>query len=1401
MIGTRLGPYEIIEEIGKGGMATVFRAFQPSVGRFVAVKVIHRSIAMDSTALERFQREARTIARLEHPHLLPVYDFDGIHDPPYIVMRYLEGGTLRDVLDREGSLPMVDTSHMLRQISNALDYAHRQGVIHRDIKPSNIMIDQEGNAFLTDFGVARMMSYGAEGVGATLTQSGYAVGTPGYMSPEQGMGLDNVDLRADIYSLGVMTFEMLTGRLPFEGETPMAAILKHINDPIPSVRTLNPMVTEDIDAMLQKTMAKLPEGRYATAGEFAEEFARASGRVSGPLRPTTVRKAAEQSIEMMQKRREENKGFIQETMAKFEAARPDAPRAKAATNISQRDPNLDMDTLLTPTPFPSMGMGDVLGNTGVARTPTNPNQPTGETVAARRSGGTTVILLVAALAVVVIGALLLLNRPAERSDSGVNNQTVIAEIQAGLTADAAGFAGSTGTASSIAAETAGAQGVLTQTQVAIVLVGTQTAAAITATTDVFSTYRVTPTITIEPFFQTQSALNTSIANQVIASDLTRNAPTATPVPASETPILPTASLTATPTITPTPTITLTFTPTATATPATPQALVRVPEIIVFERPGFQFNEVIRLESGTPFEILATSDNFVWYYIELADGTTGWVLNSAAAFNAAGNLDALPTFVPATLTFTPTSTSTLTQTPTVTPTFTSTNTPLPTDTATPTATDTPTNTATPTITNTPTPSDTPTPDLTATAAIEALNGIALTQTALAASPTPSNTPLPTDTPTNTNTPTPDLTATAAIEVLNGIALTQTALAASPTPSNTPLPTETPTSTITPTETATTIPTTTPTFTPTLIPFGRLPYFVNFDDAVALTTWSYDANAWGIASENGETVLLGAGSADQLLEIVGQDTPEWVVLGDNPDLVFSATLAMTANEFNGARVILQAGTGGYTAVRFQPGFDTVAGRVIVSKGASITNTMIEETELIYTDAEAPIRRETWHRVTIWSQRAPDGVQIYVYIDEGLALTTLLPFPSTTDARILLQPGDSAVRWDDLSIQRPEPGSTHFTGSTALPTGWVSFNPSLTVIESIAGDNALRVSGDVIVETGVRALTDIRMMCRATIASGGFQINLKNSVNGAVRLDLRNGQLIAAVVDGAGTILDSDTAPGFYAFNETLNIGVSLIGTRLEVSKNGQPTLEYVFSSAPPAGSITVVSASGSSFSLDDCLFLEAFPVQATGARIFDALRERALVSAPAASRIVDGFDDENASNTIYDERVRAGTLAAGGLEMTTGSGLTWRLARLDLPLFGIGGSDTTDVYTRLDIRTPVTGSAWLGVRTRPTLMGDFEGYRFTLTTRPDGATIVNVQAQLGFTFTDYYAGSLPPAAPDQPTNTARLEAVSFQNQIAFYANGAYLLTVRDDEILGSGIGFGVGEASTATFEAFEVIDVTP
>jgi serine/threonine protein kinase len=384
MIGTRLGPYELIEEVGKGGMATVYRAYQPNVDRFVAVKIIHRSIAADALSLERFQREARLVTRLEHPHLLPIYDYDGAHDPPYIVMRYLESGTLKDVLD-QGRLPFDEIIFMMRQIASALDYAHRRGVIHRDIKPSNIMIDAEGNVFLTDFGIARMTE-----AGQGLTQTGYAVGTPGYMSPEQGMGAENVSGRADIYSLGVMLFQMLTGQMPYNAETPLAVILKHMNDPIPRPSAIDREIPAAVDAVIAKAMAKKPEDRYETASELVNELA-AAMNASVISTPVVLRNAASNTIQMIAAKREDHKDQISQTMAAFEASRASMHDTPVLGGTFKGDMP-DVSTVLTPTD--QKAITDGLGKTQ----PMPRQRPTGLII-----GGVVVAV------VVMIGAVALLS--------------------------------------------------------------------------------------------------------------------------------------------------------------------------------------------------------------------------------------------------------------------------------------------------------------------------------------------------------------------------------------------------------------------------------------------------------------------------------------------------------------------------------------------------------------------------------------------------------------------------------------------------------------------------------------------------------------------------------------------------------------------------------------------------------------------------------------------------------------------------------------------------------------------------------------------------------------------------------------------------------------------------------
>ena len=273
LIGQTLGQYHIVETIGRGGMATVFKAQQAALERFVAVKVLMPQQAGTPEFRERFIREAKAVAQLNHPNILPIIDYGQSDDLIYIVMKYVAGGTLADRLKHP--IDLATTTRLITQLAAALDHAHGRGILHRDVKPSNVLLDDGEWAQLADFGLAKMLESDQ-----VLTHTGLSMGTPAYFSPEQAQGLP-LDHHADLYSLGAILYEMVTGRLPFTAETPMGIALKHIVDPPLSPRALQPDLPEALEAVVLKGLAKSIGERYHTAGELAAALQTVAASITG----------------------------------------------------------------------------------------------------------------------------------------------------------------------------------------------------------------------------------------------------------------------------------------------------------------------------------------------------------------------------------------------------------------------------------------------------------------------------------------------------------------------------------------------------------------------------------------------------------------------------------------------------------------------------------------------------------------------------------------------------------------------------------------------------------------------------------------------------------------------------------------------------------------------------------------------------------------------------------------------------------------------------------------------------------------------------------------------------------------------------------------------------------------
>ena len=270
LVGRSIGRYHIVEQLGEGGMAQVYKAFDNRLERYVAVKVILPSQEQSEMFLKRFEREAKSLAQFTHSNIVRVLDYGDQDGMPYLIMEYIAGGTLKQRMGKP--MPYHEAARLLVPIAQALHAAHQRGIFHRDVKPANILLNEDGQPLLSDFGIAKVLETNEQNQ-ATLTGAGVGIGTPEYMSPEQGLG-QAVDQRTDVYSLGVVFYELVTGRRPFRADTPMAVVFKQISEPLPRPTVYTPELPLAVEEAIFKAMAKNPDDRYQDMGAFAAALER-----------------------------------------------------------------------------------------------------------------------------------------------------------------------------------------------------------------------------------------------------------------------------------------------------------------------------------------------------------------------------------------------------------------------------------------------------------------------------------------------------------------------------------------------------------------------------------------------------------------------------------------------------------------------------------------------------------------------------------------------------------------------------------------------------------------------------------------------------------------------------------------------------------------------------------------------------------------------------------------------------------------------------------------------------------------------------------------------------------------------------------------------------------------------
>jgi uncharacterized protein YraI len=667
--------------------------------------------------------------------------------------------------------------------------------------------------------------------------------------------------------------------------------------------------------------------------------------------------------------------------------------------------------------------------------------------------------------------------------------------------------------------------------------------------------------------------------------------------------------------------------------------------------------------------------------------------------------------------------------------------------------------------------------------------------------PTSTPTYTQSPTATATPTP--TATTAPSATPSPTFT-----ASPTSTHTPVPAVT----FTPSPVPTIGPTTTPLPTPTPVPLGLLPFVADFQGPDALLGWDYTPTAWQIVDDAGERILVGQGSLQEPMEILGLESPEWQQ--PNPaGLVIGARFNLDS-QAAGARIVFRFSSQGYYVLELFPGL------MMLRRSGAIPNLFFREGEQILRQLDAPISANQWHSILIWSE----GSRIFVYLDRQIYISAEdLSQPQVSAGAIVLQTNSQTrpARFDDIIVRRAELASNHFQGSS-VPQTWRFGTPAnVSIIPDVGGNQYLRVRGEETLVPSVPPIRDMSMTCRFYAFEGGYQVRLRVNAGGSMLFDFSGGNLTVTQLDAVGAIIRQQSLANAYNRGRWETWQFDFVGSRLQVARDGLVRYESIFNPPPGAGTIEFVVGAGDVLGIDDCLITEAANSSNTDARAFLAVR--AAVEQREFRLLRSDFDENFDDLLRTDDWWVDGQTAAGQfmtdltvtehqrfLRLSDLGRPTWRLIRdvIGFSLFGAGTdvrnfTDSTDLYVSTDVRFPegAVGTAWLAARSSPTITGaNLDGYRLELRRNEDGSMTVLVRSVLPGAVQLIYDAPLP--NPDnQVLEWIPLEIVAHRDSIGFFANNAFITSINPTTALGGTVAIGVEAGTTADFDTLIIRDTTP